>query len=100
MPVISVIQSLTLREHREKVVDAPMSAFALVAWPVGIEERMRTPAAWAACNEEWVGLRSAGKQGCLNESKFREMTLVEREAKALGREVHFGRVHELLREEP
>ena len=48
MPVISVIESLTVREHREKVVDAPMSAFALVARPVGIEERKRTPAAWAA----------------------------------------------------
>ena len=69
MPVISVIESLTLREHREKVVDAPMSAFALVARPVGIEERKRTPAAWAACEKEWVGLRCAGKRGCWDESK-------------------------------
>ena len=46
MPVISIIESLTVREHRDKVVDAPMSAFALVARPVGIEERKRTPAAW------------------------------------------------------
>ena len=95
MPVISVIESLTVREHREKVVEAPMSAFALVARPVGIEERKRTPAAWAACEKEWVGLRSAGKRGCWDEAKVREMTHVEREAKASGKEVHFGRVHEL-----
>ena len=95
MPVISVIEALTVREHREKVVDAPMSAFALVARPVGIEERKRTPAAWAACEKEWVGLRSAGKRGCWDEAKVREMTHVEREAKASGKKVHFGRVHEL-----
>ena len=77
MPVISVIESLTAREHREKVVSAPMSAFALVARPVGIEERKRTPAAWAACEKEWVGLRSAGKRGCWDEAKVREMTHVE-----------------------
>ena len=43
MPVISVIQSLTLREHGEKVLDAPMSAFALVARPVGIEQLLGLP---------------------------------------------------------
>ena len=57
----SVIESLTVREHREKVVDAPMSAFALVARPVGIEERKRTPAAWAACEKEWVGFLSVAR---------------------------------------
>ena len=62
MPVISVIQSPTVREHREKVLDAPMSVYALVARPVSIEERNRTPVAWAACEKEWVGLRSAGKK--------------------------------------
>ena len=37
----------------------------------------------------------SGKNGCWNEALVRERSEVQREARASGKTVHFGRVHEL-----
>ena len=84
MPVISTIQSPTVRERREKMMVGPMFAGYKCA-----------SAAWAACEKLRVGLCGVGKKGLWDRFQVKVLICVEHEAVEFARQVSSGPAHEL-----
>ena len=90
MPTIRPEPKDKNKQHREKLASREVPFNLMVARPVGRQEMTDCPEAQAAMQKEWTALR---EQKVWNLLIVREKSDVINEARRLGKEVQFGRVH-------
>jgi hypothetical protein len=81
--------------HRDRIDSSPSLVTAMVARSVGRQEIAREPAAQAAMEKEWKGLRD---KGVWRECDVLERSGVIQEARRAGKHMQFGRVHGICSE--